>query len=95
MLEKLHNLPSSLKAIKLIKGRTLRLAVRVKSINAHKILVGKPEGKRHLGRPGAGWENIQTDCKETRMESVDWFDLAQDTDIWRAVVYTVMNLRVP
>jgi len=78
-----------------IKGRTLRLAARVKSINAHKILVGKPEGKRPLGRPGVGWENIQTDFKETRMESVDWFDLAQDRDMWRAVVGTVMNLRVP
>jgi len=78
-----------------IKGRTMSLADRVKSINALKILVGKPEGKRPLGRPGVGWENIQTDCKETRMESVDWFDLAQDRDMWRDIVGTLMNLRAP
>jgi hypothetical protein len=73
----------------------MRLAVRVKSINAHKILVGKLEGKRHLGGNGVGWESIQTDRKETRMEGVDYFDLAQDRDMWRTVVDTVMNLRVP
>jgi len=88
-------LPSSLNAIRVIKGRTLRLTVRVKSINDHKILVGKLEGKRPLGRTGVGWENIQTDRKETRMEGVDLFDLAQDRDMWRAVVDMVMNLRVP
>ena len=49
MLEKLHNLHSWLNAIRVVKGRAMGLAVRVKSINGHKSLVGKPDGKRHLG----------------------------------------------
>jgi hypothetical protein len=91
----LHNSHSSLNAIRLIEGRTMRLGVRVKSIIAQKRLVGKPEGKRPLGRPGVGWESIQTDRKEMRMDFVDWFDLAQDRNMLRAVVDTVMNHRVP
>jgi hypothetical protein len=88
-----NNSHSSLNAIRLIKGRTMRLAVRVKSINAKKRLVGNPEGKRPLGRPGTGWESIQTDRKETRLDFVDWFDLAQDRNMLRAVVDTVMKLK--
>jgi hypothetical protein len=57
--------------------------------------VGKPEGKRPLGKPGVRWEDIKLDRKETRMVVVDWFDLAQDRDMWRAVVNAVINLRVP
>jgi len=94
VLEKLHNLPSSQNAIRVIKGRTMKLAVRVKSINDHKILVGKLEGKRPLGRTGVGWEDIKTNLKEKRMEGVDYHNLAQDRDMWWAIVGTAMNLRV-
>jgi hypothetical protein len=64
--------------------------------NAYRILVGKPEGKRPLGRPRRKWvENIKIDLREVGWDDVDWIDLAQDTDQWRALLYTVMNLRVP
>ena len=57
--------------------------------------MGKPEGKRPLGKRGVRWEDIKLDLKETRMVVVDWFYLAQDRDMWRAVVNAVINLRVP
>jgi hypothetical protein len=61
----------------------------------YKVLVGKPEGKRPLGRPRRRWENgIRIDLREIGLGSVDWIKLAQDRDRWRAVVNTVMNLRV-
>jgi hypothetical protein len=63
---------------------------------ACRALVGKPEGKRPLGRLRRRWEdNIKTDFREVGWEGADWVDLAQDRDKWRAVVYTVMNLQVP
>jgi hypothetical protein len=64
--------------------------------NAYRILVGKPEGKRPLGRPRRRWvDNIRMDLREIGWDDVDWIDLAQDRDQWRALVSTVMNLRVP
>jgi hypothetical protein len=64
--------------------------------NAYEILVGKPEGKRPLGRPRRGWEdNIAMDLKETGWEGDERMHLAQDRDQWRALVNTVINLRVP
>jgi hypothetical protein len=64
--------------------------------NAYKILVGKPEGKIPLGRPRCRWEdNIEVDLREIGWVGMDWIDLAQDKDQWRALVNTVMNLRVP
>ena len=57
----------------------------------HRVLVGKPEGKRPLGRPRRRWEgNIKMDLQEVRGGG-DWMDLAQDRDRWRALVSTVMN----
>jgi hypothetical protein len=59
-------------------------------------LVGKPEGKRQLGTPRPRWvDNIKMDLREIGYDSMDWIDLAQDRDQWRALVSTVMNLRVP
>jgi hypothetical protein len=60
------------------------------------MLVGKPEGKRPLGRPRLRWEdNIKMDIQEVRGDRGDWMELAQDRDRWRALVSTVKNLRVP
>jgi hypothetical protein len=64
--------------------------------NAYKIMVGKPEGKRPLGRPGCRWmDNIRMDFWKIGWDGMGWIDLAQNRDQWRAFVNTVMNLRVP
>jgi ribosome biogenesis protein Nip4 len=63
---------------------------------AYNILVGKPEGRSPLGRPSRIWEdNIKMDLREIGFGDVDWIHLAQDRERWRAVVNTVMSLRVP
>ena len=62
----------------------------------YRVLVGKPKGKRQLGRPRRRWEdNIEMDHQEVGCGVVDWIGLAQDRDGWKAVVNAVMNLRVP
>jgi hypothetical protein len=64
--------------------------------NTYRIFVGKPEGKRSLGRPRhRGEGNIRMDVREIGWEGVDWMHLAQDRDHWRPLVNTIMNLRVP
>jgi hypothetical protein len=64
--------------------------------NAYRILVGKPEGKRPLGRTRHRWEgNIKMDFREIIWDGVNWIDMVQDRDQWRALVNTVLNLRVP
>jgi hypothetical protein len=63
--------------------------------NAYRILVGKPEG-RPLGRRRRRWvDNIKMDLREVGLDGMDWIDLAEDRDRWRAYVNAVMNLRVP
>jgi hypothetical protein len=64
--------------------------------NAYRTLVGKPEGTRPLGRPRRRWvDNIKIDLREGGWDGMDWIDLAQDRDQWKALLNTVMNLRVP
>ena len=65
-------------------------------IDVHKVLVGKPERKRPLGRPRRRWEdNIKMDLQEVGRICGDWIGLAKDRDRWRVLVSTVMNFRVP
>jgi hypothetical protein len=64
--------------------------------SAYRILVGRPEGKKPLGKLKHGWEDyIKMDVREIGWGGMDWIDLAQDRDQWRALVNTVLNLRVP
>jgi hypothetical protein len=64
--------------------------------NASRILVGKPEGKRPLGRPRRRWvDNNEMDLRDIGWDGMYWIDLAQDRDQWRALVNTVMKLQVP
>jgi hypothetical protein len=64
--------------------------------NAYSILVAKPEGKTPLGRPRRRWtDNIKMYLRELGWDGMDWINLAQDRDQWRALVNTVMNLRIP
>jgi hypothetical protein len=64
--------------------------------NAYRLLVGKPEGKKPLGRPRRRWvDNIRMDLGEVRWGDVDWIDLAKDRNRWRGLVNSVLKLRVP
>jgi hypothetical protein len=97
--EELHNLYSSPDIIRQVKSRRMRRAGHVARMReerkAYKVLVGKPEGKRPLGRPRLRWEDgIRVDLREIGLGGVDWIRLSQDMDRWRAVVSAVMNLRV-
>jgi hypothetical protein len=84
----------------MIKSRTMRWAWHVARLreerNAYRILVGKPDGMRPLERPRHRWvNNIKMDLREIGWDGMDWIVLAQDRDQCRALVNTVMNLRVP
>jgi hypothetical protein len=86
--------------IRMIKSRRMRWAGHVTRMgemrNAYKLLVGKPEGERPLGRPRRRWlYNIRMELAEVRRGDVDWMGLAQDRNRWRALVNSVLNLRVP
>jgi hypothetical protein len=98
--EELHNLYSSPSIIRMIKSRRMRWAGHVErmgeKMNAYRILVGNPEVKSLPGRPRRRWEdNIKMNLRQTGWGSIDWIDLAQKRDQWRALVNTVMNLQVP
>jgi hypothetical protein len=97
--EELHNLYSSPGIIIMIKSRGMRLAGYVSRMgekrNSCVILMRKSEGKRPLGRPRRGWVyNIRMALREIGCNDMDWIDLGQDRDLWRALVSTVMNLWV-
>jgi hypothetical protein len=80
----------------MIKLRRMRWIGHLARIgNAYRILVGKPEGKRPLGRPRRRWmDNSKMDLRGIRCGVMDWFDLSQDRDKWRALVNAVMNFRM-
>jgi hypothetical protein len=102
---KLHNeellgLYSSPSVVRVIKARRMRWAGHVERMgevrSAYNISVGRPEGRKPLGRPRRRWEgNIKMDLREIGFGDVDWIHWAQDRDRWRALVNKVMNLRVP
>jgi len=88
------------KFIIMIKSRRMRwaghVACMVEERGVYRVLVGKPEGKRPMGRPRRRWvDNIRTDLQEVGCRYMDWIGLAQDRDGWRTLVSAVMNLRVP
>ena len=98
---RLHNdLYTSPNIARVIKSRRMRWVGHVARMGeergAYRVLVGKPEGKRQLGRPRRRWvDNIRMDLQEVGCGYVDWIGLAQDRDRWRTLVSAVMNLRVP
>jgi hypothetical protein len=98
--EELRDLNPSPSIIRIIKSRRMRWAGHVARIgekrNAYGLLVGKPEGKRPLARRRRRWvDNIKMELVEVGWGDVDWIDLAQDRNRWRALVNSVLNLRVP
>jgi hypothetical protein len=98
--EELHGLYCSPSIVRAIKARRMRWAghvVRMGEVRgAYNILVGRPEGRRPLGRPRHRWEdNIKMYLREIGFGDVDWIHWAQDRDRWQALVNTVVNLQVP
>jgi hypothetical protein len=98
--DELHDLYSSLNIVRVIKSRRMSWAGNVERIGegrgAYRVLVGRPEGKRLLGRPRRRWEdNIIMDLREIGIDGANWIRLAQDRVQWRAFVNTVMKLQVP
>ena len=97
--DELNDLYFSCNIVRVIKSRIMRWAGYIALVGerrgVYRILVGKPEGKKPLGRPRRRWEDdIKVDLQEVGCGGVDWFELAQGRDGWREFVNVVMNLRV-
>jgi hypothetical protein len=97
--EELNNLYSSPNIVRVVNSRRIRWAGHVarmgEGIGVYRIMVGKTEGRRPLGRPRRRWEdNIRMDLREVVCGCVDWMELAQDRNRWGALVSAVMSLRV-
>jgi len=98
--EELNYLYSSPNIVRVIKSRRMRWAGHVacmgEEMGVYSVLVGKPEGRRPLGRPTRQWvDNIRMDLQEVGCGYMNWIGLAQDRDRWWTLVSAVMNLRVP
>jgi len=98
--EELNDLYCSPNIVRAIKSRRMRWTGHVARMGEerglYRVLVGKPEGKRPLGRPRRRWVyHIRVDLQEVGCGYMDWIGLAQDSDSWRTLVSAVMNLRVP
>ena len=98
--EEFNDLYPSPNIVRVVKSRRMRWAGHVARMGerrgVYRFLVGKSEGKRPLGRPRLRWEdNNKMDLQDVGCEVMDWIDLAQDRDRWRAFVNAVMKLRVP
>ena len=86
--------------MRVIKSRRMKWAGHVALMGEeremHRVLVGKPEGRRPLGRPRGRWaDNIRIDLQEVEYGYMDWIGLAQGRDRWRTLVSAIMNFRVP
>ena len=98
--EELNDIYVSPNIVRMIKSRRMRLTGHVARMSeergVYRVLVGKPEEKRPLGRPRCRWvDNIRLDLQEVGCGDMDWIGLAEDRDRWRTLVSAVMNLRIP
>jgi hypothetical protein len=96
--DELHSLYSSLNIVRVIKSRKMKWAGHVARMEegrgVYRVLVGRPEGKRSLGRSRRTWEDkVKMDLREIGIDGANWIRLAQDRVRWRACMNTVMNLR--